>query len=809
MSKTGKNVPLARWWAAWGILTLLVSCGGPLVRKAPRDACFLYRNRIDVSGPDLTAPEKSGLAQKMQQQLDDSAKIKLKRRLLVLQVLKRPIRYDSRYSQSSAENMKAALFHLGYYQASVRHTSDTSGRKVSVTYQVQTGRPTLIRALDYQVSRLDLAALMESWRPGSLLRVGEPVTKAAVITELGRLVDSFRNNGYYKFSAAELRVSGDTTTDTPESLSRKNAPFKNLAEVQRRIDSPGIRLAIVLNPPSDSTRLKRYYIRRIWVLPEYRQGLMPGDPRLTETEADQLTICSREGMFLNRIITRNIRLKPGQLMRQSDYYNTLYQLSRAGVWQNVNIQVQELPGGSDSVNLVIELTPSKKYGFETALELSYSAASNTSNVLAGNLFGISGNLSLVNRNLGREGIRMGHTLRAGIELNNNRGISGKLINSNEVSYNNTTSFPRLILPGIPNAFNRKNPVNQGETFINAGVAYTTRLNLFNLQSVNAGFGWTGVNRRKWKWVWTSLNFGFSNLFNQSDSFRRIVAENPFLRYSYNTAFVNGMGISFTKVFTRFRHPHSQSKELAMRWNAEESGLTWGLIPLFNKYKRRYIKTDLEVTHTIRYAKTSLAFRGFVGVGIPLLGIDTNRTLPFFKQYFGGGSNSMRAWPVRGIGPGGRPLVPFTSNRTIFNDRTGDLQFEVNAEYRYDIARIIPNTLTLRGALFADIGNIWNLRNTTADGSADTSQFALRNFYAQLGLSAGTGFRLDFNYFVLRLDFGFRFKRPELYYVHDGWKAPSIGFDDFIRKIFTRGDNDMYRRWRYENFNFTIGIGYSF
>jgi outer membrane protein assembly factor BamA len=166
---------------------------------------------------------------------------------------------------------------------------------------------------------------------------------------------------------------------------------------------------------------------------------------------------------------------------------------------------------------------------------------------------------------------------------------------------------------------------------------------------------------------------------------------------------------------------------------------------------------------------------------------------------------MRGWPVRGIGGGSQKLIDFKKN--IFNDRTADMQFETNVEYRYDIARIIPNTLTLRGAIFADIGNIWNLRNSKPDGSTDSTQFKFKNFYKELGVSAGTGFRLDFNYFILRFDFGFRFKRPELAYINDGWKAPSIGFGDFFPKLFGRGDEN--RKWRYENFNFTIGISYPF
>ena len=166
---------------------------------------------------------------------------------------------------------------------------------------------------------------------------------------------------------------------------------------------------------------------------------------------------------------------------------------------------------------------------------------------------------------------------------------------------------------------------------------------------------------------------------------------------------------------------------------------------------------------------------------------------------------MRGWPVRGIGLGGQKLADITTNNT-FNNRTGDFQFDSNVEYRYIISRIIPNTLTLGGAVFVDAGNIWNIKNTTP-GFTDSAQFKFQNFYKQLGVSAGTGFRLDFNYFVLRLDLGFRFKRPETSYINDGWHVPNIGFGDAFKKLFS-GSIDN-RKWRYENFNFTIGINYPF
>ena len=160
---------------------------------------------------------------------------------------------------------------------------------------------------------------------------------------------------------------------------------------------------------------------------------------------------------------------------------------------------------------------------------------------------------------------------------------------------------------------------------------------------------------------------------------------------------------------------------------------------------------------------------------------------------------MRGWPIRGIGPGARPLAALN---TLSNDRTGDIRFEVNAEYRHDLFQIIPNQLILKWALFTDIGNVWNFRNTTAGGLTDSLQFQFKNFYKQLGANIGTGFRFDFTYVVLRFDLGFRFKRPDIA-KNDGWQIPDVTFNHLLKGGVEN------TTWRQENFNFTIGLNYPF
>ncbi len=779
------------------LIFFITSC--TVIKKAPKNKPYLIGNSIEVEGGKFTKIERTNLVQRLENQLDDSSKVTSNSSFFIFHNIKRPPAYDSGYSAISARNMNASLFHLGYYSANTTFTADTSGRKVKVKYHVDAGKQTLIDTIGYRLVNPELQALAEKSKKDAFLKAHEPVSKIAVLAEINRLVDTFRNNGYYKFTAAELKVRGDTTIEALTSVT--DNPFELLellAKAQQQKDSPQIKLALVLNPPEDSSRLTKFYLRNIYIMPDFFQGDNV-DSTMYEVRYQNFIIRYHQALFKPSFLARNVSMIPGGLYNQKSYFKTINNFSKVGVWESVNVRMIEIPGIADSVDIFIELLPGRKFGFEAAIEASYSTSGSINNALSGNLFGISGNVALTNKNVGREAIRMTHSVRAGIELNNKSFGDQSPINSQELSYSNSIIFPRLISP-----FKKLNKrrFNSGESFINTSVAFNNRLYLFNTQSVNLNYGWSYIDDHNFRWTIRPVNIEFNYLFNQTDSFTKILDSIPFLRYSYNTALIIGMRASVSKTFFTQNQLNTISKERSFKINVEESGLTWGLLPIFSKYKKRYIKTDLEYKYGINYKNTSLAVRLFTGVGVS---IGKETTLPFFKQYFSGGSNGMRGWPIRGIGRGSQKLEPYGQN--VFNDRTADMQLETNVEYRYIIARIIPNTLTLRGAIFADIGNIWNLRSSQPPGILDSTQFKFKNIYRDLGVAAGTGIRLDFNYFVLRLDLGFRFKRPELSYINNGWKLPSISFNDAIPKLFGRKTEN--RIWRYENFNFTIGISYPF
>lgn len=797
------------------LLLFLGSC--TVARKYQKDKPFVAKNSIEVKEGNFNSDERNALKSRLNSQLDDSSKVTIIDKYFIRHIIEKPPVYDSNAAALSAQNMEASMLHIGYYRSKASFKADTTRhgdqQRVHVRYTMVAGKPTLIDTVMYVLRRPDLQELAMKNMEKTFFKEKTPVTKAAVLGELSRLVELYRNNGYYKFTAEELKVRGDTTIEALTTIS--DDPFEQLrllAEAQQKKDSPTIKLAVVLNIPADSSRLKQYTIGNVYVLPEYNPGDSINNPADSQRIARNGTIIRyRKKLFRTGFLLRNLFVKRGDLYNQANFYKTLNSFSKAGVWQSTNIQVIERKDTAYKIDLVIQLIPGKQFGFEAAIEASYSATSNTNNVTAvnaGNLLGLSGNVSIQNRNVRKEAIKMTNSIRAGVELNLRPDSLGKknIINSNEITYSNSIIFPRFIFP-----FRRLDTAKRfqaSESFINTNLSYVNRINLFKLQSVNLALGYDWSTKPSNKFIVKPLTIEFARLYNETDSFKKTLNENPFLRYSFNTALVAGISTSYSNTFTNRKHPNRQN---TIRVSAEESGFLFGVVPLrklgiLNKYLRQFLKADIEYVHSVSYAKSAFIFRVFGGIGIAS---KQDTTLPFFKQYFGGGANSMRGWPIRGIGRGSQPLVPFSDNNRRFNDRTGDIQLEANVEYRFDIAQLIPNSLVLKGALFVDAGNVWNLRNSKPGGGTDSAQFKFKNLYKELGVAAGAGFRLDFNYFVIRFDLGFRFKRPELSYINNGWKIPALSFNDIFQKLFTRGKNEEYRKWRYENFNFTIGISYPF
>ena len=785
------------------------------VRKYQKNIPFVYKNNIYLDAEQATKDEMKVMKSRLYNQLDDSARVRIKDAIFLWHYITRPPVFDSTNIRQSAANMYGYMQNIGYYNPTVTYTFDTvikrnrGQHRVIINYFVKSGKRTTIDTVAYLFNKPELEQIAVSTRKVSSLQKGIPITKASISDETNRLVNLFRNHGYYKFTADEIRATGDTSIEALTTVSED--PFEQLrllAEAAEKRNKPTIRLGFQLNNPAAKDSIKKYFIHDIIIMPDYRPGDVYSDSGLTLRTLPRFTLSYHDYKFKTSLLNRNLYLKKGKVFRQDDYYKTINELYKLGIWESPSIDIIE-HRDSALMDLVIKLIPLKRYGFQGNIEVSYSANSSTSNLptlSTGNLLGLSANLGLTDRNFAGSAIRMTNSVKGGVEFNTTRRNSGgTFINSRELTFNNSFLFPKFIFPF--NGLNNKDWITH-QSFINTNLSFINRIDFYNQQIINTSLGYNFSMNKNRLWSLRLFNFDFRRLYNRSKAFDSTLLEFPFLRYSFNTALVMGSSLSYTSGNQGYRNPNVINK---LRVNLETSGLLWGVLKegkrtshtgnFFNKYLREFVKGDIEYIRTYNHPKSAVVLRAFAGIGIPLSKGDT--TLPFFKQYYGGGPNSMRAWPVQGIGIGGQPLAPFARNGARFSDRTGDIQLEGNFEYRFNVAPLFSNAILFKMALFTDIGNVWNFKNTRPDGLPDTTQFRFKNLYKQLGVSSGVGFRFDFSYFLLRFDVAFRFKRPGLWTDDAGWQIPAINFKNLF---YSATENKI---WRYQNFNATIGIDYPF
>jgi hypothetical protein len=798
------------------------ACG---VKNFPKETPFVYHNKIEISGSKFSRHDKKILEENLTTQLDDSLRIKIKERFLLFKQIIHPPVFDTVYAQKTVDNMKLFLKTIGNYHSSINYhykidtlTSLKGGLiqyRTTTTFKVNPGNPFRVDSIAFlftdslnNESTQKLQQLTNENKEKSLLKKNIVFSEALINEELDRLVTLYRNNGYFNFSRELLYADVDTVY--LPLLNPMLNPFERMEALQKaliRNENPTINVFIRLSPQAKQEQLIRYYIGKVFVYPDY--GGMVVDSATGKTLFyENISIRQKANKFRPSFIAAHNYLSPDSIYKNQDVNRTFDEFNNLGTWQFVKIDSKieakkdSISNDTPRINFDIFMIPVRKYAFSADLESVFNQTQQAAIGTAGNLVGLGLNLGLRNRNFDHQGITISNTIRGGIEAGIGQINQG--IQATELTFTNAVTMPKLL--GLGYALNKRFLFKR--TFLNTNISSIDRNvhnnGLFQLTNVGVAFGWQIRNKRDEVITFRPAYIEYVNLFNLSEPFKQQLDTTPFLRYSFSQGLVLGnFMFSFAKpqIISR-RNPNNVS---SFRFSFEESGKIFGRfkknIPVLQNNLFEYIRAEIELKYEIRKEKSSWAFRMATGAGYL-----TNDTInmPFFKQFTGGGPNSMRAWPLRSIGPGASPTERRTGRNQFFS-RSGDMIFEANAEYRYTIANIVPNTFVIRGALFTDIGNVWNLPNKTNKGN-DTIVFRLKNFYRDLGVSVGTGFRFDFiGLFLIRLDFGIRVKNPSLPFSekNDGWRDPKMS----LSNIF--GNREQDRQWRFDNFNFSLGINYPF
>jgi outer membrane protein insertion porin family len=761
--------------SAIALLVLAVSCG-VVPKDYPHDKPFVYKTNIRLEG-DFSTEDKNTLVSRLKNQLDDSIRVRTIPQLY-REVLKKPPVFDSANADRSVMYMNNLLNSLGYFKDSISY-SDTVVKKedqlrTTVNFSVNPGKQVKLDSVSFNLNDTpyhhpnqdELQALAIANQNQTLLKKGEPFSKPLISAELDRLVEVFRNSGYLKFTRDELMGLWDTLD---VNLLRPSLdPFEQLQlleELQKRQENPTANLEIRLRSKIDSSRLQKFYIGDITIYPDYTQDTLNITAK-TDTVGKYKVVYYRT-IFKPKYFPDNIYLRSGDLYRQNRYIRTINRLGALGAWRLINIE-QYPRKNSDTVDFKIRLTPAKKYSFNANLE-----GSRNSSIFSGNLFGLGVNLGLQNRNFARSSSLASTNLRFGTELNINKGE--QFVQTKQVSLGNNIYFPRFIpsLGIIPQRYK-----DNLKTVLSFNASNTDRKDLFNLTSLNFSWGYEFQWRNKlFSLKIPNIEYTF---LNKRDSLIKLIAQNPSLQYIFNDGLISSMLAGFTITGGKRNYFN------VFRTNAEVSGLLASVIKssFINRHLWRYVKIDADFTHKRVFKKSAMVFHAFAGVGVEsqrTANPDKRLALPFYKQYYAGGPNSMRAWPLRQLGPGS--TVKFISETP---DRFGDIQLEGNIEYRFAIATIAD--ARLEGALFTDIGNIWFLR---PNPDFPNGSFNFSNLGRDIAIGAGYGLRVDFGYFLIRLDYAYKVKDP----------SPE--------PINVASQNKWFYNWKPFNGQFQLGINYPF
>jgi outer membrane protein insertion porin family len=816
-------------------MQVLLSCGAfktptrrqyTKVRNYQKGKPFVYFNNIKLESNQLSKDDRSIVTDGLYNQLDDSMRTVVKQSFLISKRLETPPVFDTAFAQQSARNMEIYLKTIGYYNGTASFDSivdsvhkDNPNKlqiRVATTFKVNTGpvfRIDSIALIPNDSNRAEIVPILEltrQYQSETFLKKGMPFSEALISSEMDRLVTLYRNNGYFNMTRDALYADVDTAflgLLDPNLALDPIRQFEVFAEAIERRKNPLINVYIRTKPATDKYVFQQFRNQNIVVYPEYKGGTNVDSANYIDSTRNNMSIRFIEGKFKPAFIRRNVRIRTDTLYSALKINQTAEELNKLNVWQVVRIQPKIAINDSTKVDYDVLLIPYKRYTFSTNLESVFNQVQSALST-AGNLVGFGVNFGLQDRNIAKQGIQMSNNLRMGIELGLPPINSG--LQATELAFSNSLSTPRiprwLFTRKSWRFLNRKTFLTTNFSLIDRNI---NQNGLFAITSVTSTFGWQ-FQAKDAIWRISPVNAEYVNLYDLSQTFKDQLDANPFLRNSFNQGFVLGspLGhVSFTRPQIAVKNHSNHSA--GIRVNFEESGALFGrfkkVVPLFDKELFEYVKMDAEFKYQIRKLNTNWSrwvFRAAAGAGF-LYDNDTS-SMPFFKQFAGGGPNSMRAWPLRSIGPGSS-AADIRTGRNQFFSRSGDIIFETNAEYRYKILSIWPNSLILEGALFTDIGNVWNFRNKGNAGN-DTVVLNFKNFYRDLSVSVGTGLRLDFvGLFMIRVDMGYRLKNPAFPYVatNDGWRVPKVSFAN----LFGRSDGN--RNWRYENINISLGIGYPF
>jgi hypothetical protein len=670
-----------------------------------------------------------------------------------------PVILDTFLTNASTKQLKKFCENNGYFNAVVKDSIvyDPKGKNkyADIFYIIRPGKPYLIRNLNYKIEDTLLAAFIFNDTSNCKIKRGKIYQSDLLTAERERIYKTEINNGFFEFAQDYIYFLIDTNLNS------------NKADITIGIKKFSFKKKLTERDTLLYTNHHRFKIANIYTITDF-------NPYAKKVTYDT-TAYSERGTTYYFLHQQKLQFRPSMLshlitVTQNSFYNysaaeeTYKRLSDLHAFRNINIVFDTVPGKSDQLNMFVQMTP--------VMKQSYTAEAEGTNT-AGNI-GIAGSLIYQNRNIFKGAELMEIKLKGGLTAQKSFGAQNDNFDPTQANaFFNTIQFgpefnlyfPRAFFPWPFNHVKFK-PSASPKTILTSSGNYQKRPE-FGRTIINLSYGYQWKLGEYNRFGVTPCEISVINVTNTSPAFQQ--ALNASTDYFLKNSFRNHItSVGRLNYFFNNQNKPKAKNIFYLKSSFESAGNL--LNPFFEyvlKQQRdangsftisnipfaQFIRFETDFRYYRNLYKTNrLVIRIYGGVGYPYANMNV---LPYEKGFFAGGPNSVRAWRARTLGPGGT-----TQNTGFQFDRIGDNQIEANLEYRFLIYKIV------NGALFVDAGNVF-LRKV--DPLKPNGEFNFNTFYNNLGIGTGFGLRLDFSFFIIRLDASFRIHDPALP-EGEKWKA---------------------------------------
>ncbi len=673
-----------------------------------------------------------------------------------------PVVYNPVLTKNSKDQIKQFLENKGYYHAEVEDTVTFNRRNATVTYDIVFNDPYRVKSISYHFEDTGIVSYVLPDTVNSLLKRGIRFDKDLLQQERARIETRLKEEGYFSFSKEYIYYNA--TVD----------PDAYAVHLSMHIDEYGQGI------PNPYTKVKfhpKYKINHVFIFPNYAEtGLQHAVFDTLRFKNLNFLTLGEMNLKPNAIVNRNYII-PGEYYKLSNVNQTYRNLSALNIIRFTNITFKESDtlvtfGQQRYLDARIELNQRDLQALQAEI-----AGTNSSGDL-----GTRVNLTYSNFNLFRGAEVFNMRLTGAIESLKNQ-TNNTYKSMKEIGVDASIIFPKFFVPFKMQDFVKK---YAPKTTISASFNYQSRPD-YTRSIANSSFSYKWNSGKYITHSFWPFEINYIKIYEQHSNQRWLEdIRMTRLGYSFEDHMINDIhyslelnnqtiGKSQNFVFARL---NVESAAFLLntfnRWSNQPE--TAGGHTLLNVPYFQYLLGDIDFRYyNVIDKQNRFVYRLFIGAGYPYGNSDA---LPYEKKYFAGGPNSLRAWNTRDIGPGS--YVEASDSVFFFPNKNGDIKLEANVEYRFKLV------WKIEAALFADVGNVWNMRY---DSTKINAEFDFKRFHKELAVAGGFGFRFDFSFFLLRVDVGIRFRDPTL---PDG--------DRWIPVLRDFGFNDLHLKF---------GIGYPF